>query len=165
MKSQIQEVARLLEEEILHYEKLVAALKKEAEILREGTPEDLLESVKAASAHAESISQIHRDARRKLEGILNSGDKNPERPLGDLLLLLPRAEARRLQAYQGALENLKNWVMQINARNKAFVQASLVHLREFFSFLNPSPSASPVYAPLGKKNPAKPLPVSLDRKV
>lgn len=166
MESQIQAVARLLEEEILHYEKLVAALKKEADYLRQGSPEDLLKSVKAVSEHTEAISQIHQDVRRKVEKILNSaGDEKLEKPLRDLMLLLPPPEVQRLQRYQGTLDKLKNWVMQINSRNKAFIQESLAHWKDLFSLLNPAQAASPVYVPNGKKNPSRQLPVSLDRKV
>ncbi len=166
MESQIQAVARLLEEEISHYEKLAAALKKEADYLRQGSPEDLLKSVKVVSEHAEAISQIHQDVRKRVEKILNSvGDEKLEMSLRDLLRLLPRQEAQRLQTYPGVLDNLKSWVMQINSRNKAFIQASLDFGKDLFSLLNPGNEASPVYVPQGKKNPSRQLPVSLDRKV
>lgn len=166
MESQIQAVARLLEEEISHYEKLVAALKKEADYLRQGSPEDLLKSVKAVSEHTEAIFQIHQDVRKIVEKILNSaGDEKLEKPLRDLMLLLPPQEVQRLQRYQGTLDKLKNWVMQINSRNKAFIQESLAHWKDLFSLLNPAQAASPVYVPNGKKNPSRQLPVSLDRKV
>lgn len=166
MESQIQAVARLLEEEISHYEKLAAALKKEADYLRQGSPEDLLKSVKVVSEHAEAISQIHQDVRKRVEKILNSvGDEKLEMSLRDLLRLLPRQEAQRLQTYPGVLDNLKSWVMQINSRNKAFIQASLDFGKDLFSLLNPGNEASPVYVPQGKRNPSRQLPVSLDRKV
>jgi hypothetical protein len=166
MESQIQAVARLLEEEISHYENLVAALKKEADYLRQGSPEDLLKSVKVVSEHAEAISQIHQDVRKRLEIILNSaGNEKLEKPLRDLMLLLPPQEAQRLQRYQGTLDKLKGWVMQINSRNKAFIQESLSHWKDLFSLLNPAHAALPGYMPNGKKNPSRQLPVSLDRKV
>jgi hypothetical protein len=166
MESQIQEVARLLEEEIFHYEKLVAGLKKEAGDLRRGSPEELLKSVKTVSEHAEAISQIHQGARKKLEGMLGSaGDEKQKMSLRELLRLLPRQEAQRLQTYPGVLDNLKSWVMQINSRNKAFIQASLDFGKDLFALLNPRNEASPVYLPHGKRNPSRQLPVSLDRKV
>jgi flagellar biosynthesis/type III secretory pathway chaperone len=166
MESQIQAVARLLEEEISHYEKLAAALKKEADYLRQGSPEELLKSVKVVSEHAEAISQIHQDVRKRVEKILNSaGDEKLEKPLRDLMLLLPPQDAQRLQRYQGTLDKLKGWVTQINSRNKAFIQASLDFGKDLFSLLNPGNEASPVYVPQGKRNPPRQLPVSLDRKV
>jgi flagellar biosynthesis/type III secretory pathway chaperone len=81
------------------------------------------------------------------------------------MLQLPPQEAQRLQRYQGTLDKLKGWVMQINSRNKAFVRESLAHWKDLFSLLNPANAASPVYVPNGKMNPSRQLPVSLDRKV
>ena len=167
MESQIQAVANLLEEEISHYEKLAAALKKEAEYLRQGSPEDLLQSVKTVSGHVDSIHQIHREAREKIEKLLQAaGNEKLERTLADLIHLLPSREAQRLRNHQGTLEKLKSWVMQINSRNKAFIQESLAHWRDLFSLLNPAANAAaPVYVPNGKRKPSNQLPVSLDRKV
>jgi hypothetical protein len=166
MESQMQTVARLLEEEIAHYEKLIAALKKEADCLRRGSPEELLGSVKAASGSAEAISRIHRDIRGKVEEILNSaGKEKAGKPFQELLLLLPPPEARRLQRSQETLNRLRSWAAQMNTRNKAFVQTALAHWRELFSLLIPAAAASPVYAPQGVKNPPRQMPVSLDRKV
>jgi flagellar biosynthesis/type III secretory pathway chaperone len=166
MQSQIEEIARLLDEEIFHYEKLVAGLKEEADDLRRGSPENLLKSVKAVTEQIEAISQIHQNVRKKLEGRLDSaGEEKHKMSLRELLRLLPRQEAQRLQTYPGVLDNLKSWVMQINSRNKAFIQASLEFGRDLFALLNPGSEASPVYVPQGKRNPARQLPVSLDRKV
>ncbi len=166
MGSQIQEVASLLEEEISHYEKLVAALKKEADYLRQGSPEDLLQSVKTVSGQVESIHQIHRDTRKKMEELLQAaGNEKLERTLADLIHLLPPREAHKLRKYQGTLEKLKSWVMQINSRNKAFIQESLSSWRDLFSLMNPTNAVSPVYVSNGKKKPSTQQPISLDRKV
>jgi len=166
MGSQIQEVARHLEEEISHYENLVAALKKEADHLRQGSPENLLQSVKDVSAQVAAIQQIHQEARKKIEGVLRAaGNEALKRTLADLIQQLPPKESQRLQTYQRTLDNLKTWVMQINFRNKAFIQESLAHWKDLFSLLNPANALSPGYVPNGKKNPSRQLPVSLDRKV
>lgn len=166
MESQVQEVARLLEEEVFHYEKLVAGLKKEADDLRRGSTEELLATVKVVSAQVEAISRIHRDVCRKLESMSDSaGEEKGKMSLRELLRYLPRPEAQRLRRYPGVLDNLKSWVMEINSRNKAFIQASLDFGRDLFALLNPGNEASPVYLPQGKRNPPRQLPVSLDRKV
>ncbi|MBP1717402.1 MAG: hypothetical protein H6Q43_840 [Deltaproteobacteria bacterium] len=166
MESQIQAVARLLEAEISHYEKLVAALRNEADHLRKGSPEDLLQSVKTVSEHAEAIHQIHQDVRTKMEEMLHSaGNEKLGRTLADLTRLLPPRESRMLQKYQGTLEKLKSWVIQINSRNKAFIQESLVHWRGLFSLVNPAKATSPVYVPNGRQKPSTQQPISVDRKV
>jgi flagellar biosynthesis/type III secretory pathway chaperone len=166
MEFQIRGVANLLEEEISLYEKLAVTLKKEADCLKRGAPEDLLQSVKAVSEHAEAIHQIHREIQNKIEEMLQSGGATKTgKTLADLARLLPPGEAQRLRKYQGTLEKLKRWVMQINARNKAFIQESLVHWRSLFSFLNPAHTASLVYVRDGKKKSFPQQPVSMDRKV
>ncbi len=166
MKFQIQSLANLLEEEILHYEKLVTALKKEAECLKQGSPEDLLQAVKTVSEHAEVIHRIHEDVRKKINEMRHSaGNGRLETTLQDLTGLLPPRESRMLQKYQRTLEKLKNWVAQINSRNKAFIQESLAHWRNLFLLVNPAKTASPVYAAPGRQKSSRQQPISLDRKV
>ena len=166
MESQIQAVTKMLEEEIAHYEKLVAALKKEADDLRKGSPEDLLQSVKTVSVHAEAIHQIHQAVRKKIEDRLpSSGSEKLERTLADMIRILSPRESQGLQKYQGTLEKLKSWVIQINSRNKAFIQESLAHWRDLFSLVNPAKAASPGYVPCGRKKLLTQKPISLDRKV
>jgi flagellar biosynthesis/type III secretory pathway chaperone len=166
MESQIQAVARLLETEISHYEKLVAALRNEADHLRKGSTEDLLQSVKMVSEHADAIHQIHQDVRKKIEEMLNSaGNDKVKRTLADLIRLLPPRESRMLQKYQGNLEKLKSWVIQINSRNKGFLQETLAHWRGLFTLANPTQAASPVYVPNGRQKLSTPQPISVDRKV
>jgi flagellar biosynthesis/type III secretory pathway chaperone len=166
MEARIQEVAALLEEEIAHYEKLVAALTKEAEDLRRGSPEELLESVKAAGAQIEAITRIHAEVRGKMAELSGSPDnRDGESPFGSLRRLLPPAECRRFQRYHDALDKLKNWALQINSRNKTFIREALAHFESLFSLFNPANEASPAYAAGGKKKPAARIPVSLDRKV
>jgi len=50
MESQGQILLRLMEEEISHYEELVGELKKEADCLRQGSPEDLLGPCSSSAA-------------------------------------------------------------------------------------------------------------------
>ena len=151
MESQIQAVVRMMEEEISHYEKLVADLKKEADFLRQGSPEELVKSVKAVSEQAEAISQIHQDVRKKVEEILNSAGEKRGKISQDLCAFCRRQEAQRLRKYQGTLDKLREWVMQINTRNKAFIQNSLEYWRDIFSLLNPANAASTVYVQNGKR--------------
>jgi flagellar biosynthesis/type III secretory pathway chaperone len=163
MESQVQVLLRLMEEEISHYEELVKELKKETDYLRRGSPEDLLGSVKAVAPHVEAIQQIHQSIRKKIAEVLNITGQ--EKTLVELMALLPPRDSQKLRKYQGTLDKLKEWVMQINSRNKAFIQDSLAYGRDLFSLLTPSTAAAPVYVQNGKKRPPAQQPLSVDRKV
>ena len=166
MESQVEVVLRMMEDEISHYEKLVKELKKEADFLRQGSPEDLLGSVQAIAQQVETIQQIHQSTRERIEEILKSaGLEKQEKTLANLMTFLPPGDSQKLRKYQGTLDKLKEWVMQINTRNKAFIQNSLAYWRDIFSLLNPSTAAAPVYVQNGKKRPSSQQPLALDRKV
>ncbi len=165
MESRMRTIVDLLEEEVARYEKLVAALKKEAEDLRKGSPEDLQQSVKCISEQVDSIHRIHREARKLIEAFLPAEKGKPEGALAELMRLLPPGESRILQKYNGALERLRNWAMEINSRNRAFIRESLSVWKDLFSLRAPQNAAAPVYARSGKKQAPAQLPISLDRKV
>jgi flagellar biosynthesis/type III secretory pathway chaperone len=163
MESQEQVLFRMMEEEISHYEELVKKLQKEADYLRQGSPEDLLGEVKAVAQHVEAIQQIHQSIRKTIAEVLNTTGQ--EKTLVELMALLPPGDSQKLRKYQGTLDKLKEWVMQINSRNKAFIQDSLAYGRDLFSLLTPSTAASPVYVQNGKRRPSAQQPLSVDRKV
>jgi hypothetical protein len=166
MDSQVEIVLRMMEEEIFHYEKLVEELKKEADFLRQGSPEELVESVKAVALQVETIQQIHQSARERIEEILKSaGIEKKGKNLSNLMAVLPPGDSQKLRKYQGTLHKLREWVMQISTRNKAFIQNSLGYWRDIFSLLNPSTAPATVYVQNGKKRPSAQQPLALDRKV
>jgi len=163
MESQGQILLRLMEEEISHYEKLVGELKKEADCLRQGSPEDLLGSVQAVARHVETIQQLHQSIRKTIAEVLNLTGQ--EKTWAELMALLPPLYSQKMRKYQRTLDKLKEWVMQINSRNKAFIQDSLAYGRDLFSLLTPSIATAPVYVQNGKKSPPAQQPLSVDRKV
>jgi hypothetical protein len=166
MESQAEIVLRMMEEEIFHYEKLVEELKREADFLRQGSPEELVRSVKAVALQVETIQQIHQSARERIEEILKSaGIEKKGKNLSNLMAFLPPGDSQKLRKYQGTLDKLREWVMQINTRNKAFIQNSLGYWRDIFSLLNPSTAPATVYVQNGQKRPSAQQPLALDRKV
>ena len=165
MEFQAEIILRKLEEEISHYENLVRELRKEADILRQGSMEDLASSVKIVTSLGEKIQQIHQSVNKEIEEILTSARlKKKENLLANLISLLPPGDSQKLQKYQRTLDKLRDWVMQINTRNKAFIQSSLTYWRDIFSLLTPSTAAAPVYVQSGKKKFSQ-QPLALDRKV
>jgi hypothetical protein len=166
MESQVEIILRKLEEEISHYENLVRELRREADILREGSPEDLANSVKIVTSLGDKIQQIHQSVDKGIEEILKSaGLEKKEKTLTYLISFLPPGDSQKLRKYQGILDKLREWVMQINTRNKAFIQNSLTYWRDIFSLVNPSTAEAPVYVQNGKKRPSAQQPLALDRKV
>jgi flagellar biosynthesis/type III secretory pathway chaperone len=166
MESQAEIVLRMMEEEIFHYEKLVEELKREADFLRQGSPEELVRSVKAVALQVETIQQIHQSARERIEEILKSaGIEKKGKNLLNLMAFLPPGDSQKLRKYQGTLDKLREWVMQINTRNKAFIQNSLGYWRDILSLLNPSTAPATVYVQNGQKRPSAQRPLALDRKV
>jgi flagellar biosynthesis/type III secretory pathway chaperone len=166
MESQVEMILRKLEEEIFHYENLVKELRREADILRQGSSEDLAKSVKIVMSLGEKIQQIHQSVDKGIEEILKSaGLEKKEKNFANLISLLTPGDSQKLRKYQGSLDKMREWVMQINTRNKAFIQSSLTYWRDIFSLLNPSPAEAPIYVHNGKRRPSAQQPLALDRKV
>ena len=162
----LEELYRHMEEEILHYHLLGEELKKESEILRQGSVDRLTESLRSVEMHVEQIHRAHGSIAKAIEemvGALRPEEK--EKTLGTLLTLLPAREAQRIQSYERTLSGLKKWTFQVNVRNKTYIQESLACWKNLVSLLIHPLSEAPAYIQNGTQPSSSPQPFSLNRRV
>jgi flagellar biosynthesis/type III secretory pathway chaperone len=166
MEKSLQILYQLLEEEISQYQLLLEEIKKESAYLRQRSPEGLIKSVRSLEEHAAVILKLNEGIKIGIETILNSfGKAGQEKTLTGLTAILPSQEARKIKAYQSTLKKLKEWVSQVNNRNKTFIKESLAYWRDLFSLLTQPQGESPVYLSSGQRRSFILPPQSLNRKV
>jgi len=162
----LDELYRRMEEEILHYHLLREELKKESEILRQGSVDRLTESLRSVEMHAEEIHRAHGSIAKAIDEIVGTlRPEEKEKTLGTLLTLLPAKEAQRIQSYDRTLAGLKKWTFQVNARNKTYIQEFLACWKDLVSLLTHPLSEPPVYVQNGTQPSLSPQPFSLNRRV
>ena len=160
------ELFQQMEEEIFFYYLLAEEMKKESEYLRKGSTTSLMESLQFLEVQTTEIQKIHASIGRSIEKISSSmEEKEGKNNLPSILPLLSPQDSQRIKDYQRTLGGLKKWIIQINTRNKTFVQGSLAYWRELFSLLTQPLAESPVYIQNGKTQSSTPLAISLNRKV
>jgi hypothetical protein len=156
----------MMEEEIRHHQNLLDEIRREAVYIRENSAEALLQSVHAIGEHAKAIASVQRNIQQKVKGILVSSGMDPDADsLKSFFSLLPSADGRKMRMYQNSLERLKKWILEINQRNKSFIQDSLSYWKELFSMATGLRQQFLVYVQNGQKKTSVYQPLSLDRKV
>jgi hypothetical protein len=162
----LEDLYRRLEEEILHYHLLGEELKKESEILRRGSAEDLTESLRSVEMHVEEIHRAHESISKAIDEMVSSlGPEETEGNLGTLLTLLPAKERQRIRSYERTMAGLKKWTFQVNARNRTYIQDSLACWKDLVSLLTLPLSGPPMYVQNGTQPSSSPQPFSLNRRV
>jgi hypothetical protein len=162
----LEELYRLMEDQILHYHLLGEELKKESEFLRQGSLDFLTETLHSVEVHVEELRRAHGSIARAIEEIVSAlRPEEDEKTLETLLTLLPAKEAERIKGYQRTLANLQRWTSQVNTRNKTYLQESLTCWKDLISLLTHPLSESPVYVQNGTKPASAPKPYSLNRRV
>ena len=157
---------QMMEEEIADYHLLIRELEQESKYLRQNTLEALMKSVQTIEIQTNEILKMNESIQQTIEKILiDLGEKEREKTLSSLIVVLPSLEHQKIKFYQGTLKRLKEWVAQVNARNKSFIQESLKCWKDLFSMLTHSTMEWPVYVQNGGEKIPTPPPYSLNQKV
>ncbi len=168
-ESDLREIFQLLEQEILKYQKLIEALKRESEYLRRNVTEPLMDVLKEIGNETEVIFSLEEKIKECLGNILSHiGLKEDEFTLSTLLPFLPISSQRKIHSYQRSLRELKVEVKQINDLNKAFIQECLTLWTDVVSTLIHPPIESQNYSYQGAKGGRRIspyLPLTLNREV
>ncbi len=155
-----------MEEEIQHHQKLLEEIRKEATYIKENSVEGLLQSVRAIGERTKRIVTIQRNMQQRIKEILVSSGMDPDSDsLKSFLSLIPPADGRKMRIYQNSLERLKKWILEINHRNRSFIQDSLSYWKDLFSVATGLRQQSLTYVQNGQKKIPFCQPLSLDRKV
>ena len=162
----LRDLNQLMEEENFQYHLLGEELKSQAESLRKGSTEALIESLHSLEILTTAIRKAHESVPQTVENILNIlAPQEGKKGLSVLLPLLPPEDSRRIESYQKTLDRLKKWATRINERNQAYIQECLSYWKELVSLLATPLSDSPLYVQKGVKSTRAPQPYSLNRKV
>ncbi len=156
----------LLEEEISHYQSLIAEIEKESQYLQQGFTEGLIRSVRSLEQQTTAIHRVNGAIRKTITAILATlGKEDRGENLLDLMEVLPFPEGRKIRSYQRTLEKLKEWVSLLNNQNKNFIQEALAYGRNLFALLTQPGEESSIYLPSGQRGTATFPPQSLNRRV
>lgn len=154
LKSVINELYQLMEQEISIYHKLVKEIEVESQSLREGSTDSLMTVVKGIEDHVEMIYRIEEAIQKIIGKILNAAKRGEmDKILTNLIAVLPPDDGRRIKLYQKTLVQLKERVRRLNDRNTSFTREYLAVLTELISNLIHPVNESPVYLRPDNKKP------------
>ena len=165
VEDQLQSLYRMFEEEISAHRGLLEEVEREAECLRKGSIENLMQAVHRIEEQTASILRKKKEIGQAIETLrLTLGEKRGERDLSALIPVLPEAAQQKIKGYEKALARVREWIGRRNERNKSFIQEALSCWQNLFSILVQPLAEAPEYARNGQKKQI-PAPYALNRKV
>jgi hypothetical protein len=169
LENDLNGIFQLLEQEISRYKQLIEVLKKESKYLREDSTDSLIKTVKEIEYHTEMILSLEDTIRKSIGTILSSlGKEEVEQTFSSLLSVLPLNYHKQIHSYQRTLCRLKEWVKQINDRNKVFIREYLTFWVDLVSTLiNPVVESQNYlyHGSIGSRKSLSALPLTLNREV
>jgi hypothetical protein len=111
-----------MEQEIDAYRRLAGDLKEEADSLRLGAIDALIKVVQRIEEHTASLQEIRASLQTTVEMLLDKMSKKEDRSLEGLLAALPPSYRGKLRSHQKTLGQFREWVRQLNEKNKLYVQ-------------------------------------------
>ncbi len=120
----------LLDQQVEAYRLIIEELKKQAECLRQGDTERLLEVIRSMGQQADTAHRLRRAVETLIEKNL-AGGKDSDKSLNGFAARVSPADRNRVLWYGRTLEDLRARMSRLNERNKMFVREHL----SFFSDL------------------------------
>lgn len=165
-QNQLDCLCSLLEEEIASYRSVLEDLKQEWEFLRINDTSSLISLLPLKGIHLSRIQEVRKSVDQAFqELVINWAEPNLPQTVFDLAPYLPNLQAKRITHYHNTISRLKQEILQLNEKNKRFIQENLDFIRGLFSLLTCHPQEEALYAKGGRKESASPTSAWVSRKV
>jgi hypothetical protein len=155
-----------MDQEVEQVHRILNALDKEAECLRRGDVDSLLEAVKAIEVHTTALHRLQEPVETSLRGVFEALGRDAEQlTLSQLVEHLPPETRTRMQVYHHMLAELQGRVHRVNEKNKRFIREHVAFFSDLTSAVVTPMAEVPCYPRTGKPRPVSSLPYALNREV
>jgi len=166
LENEIGTLSELMNQEVEQYHRILNALDKEAECLKHGDVDSLLDAVKTIEVHTTALHRLQEPIEASLRGVFEDLGRDAENlTLSRLVEHLPPETRARMQVYHHTLTELQGRVRRVNEKNKMFIREHVAFLSDLTSMIVRPAAEVPCYPKSGKPRPASSLPYALNREV
>jgi len=149
-------LSKLIKEEITQYRELLSLLYHERESIKKNSLDDIRHCTKMKETLTLKLKIMEESRNALLERIADhSKVKKEELTVRKIAQIAPPPQVREFKKYYEELTQLCGKIKELNAKNKAFVESSLLWVNTYMGFMNSLMNPNPVYLPTGKLNTGK----------
>jgi flagellar biosynthesis/type III secretory pathway chaperone len=149
-------LSKLIREEIAQYRELLRLLYHERESIRKNSLNDIRHCTKMKETLTLKLKIMEESRNALLARIADHYEmKKEDLTVRKIAQIAPLPYAKEFRKYYEELMQLWGKIKELNTKNKAFVESSLLWVNTYMGFMNSLMNPNPVYLPTGKLKPSK----------
>jgi len=166
LENEIRMLSELMDQEVRGYRLIIEALDQEAECLKNGDIDSLLEVVKGIESHTTALRRLQAPIEASLHAAFEAlGVDAEKQTFSRLTDDLPPEHRLKMKSFHRTLNELRERVRLTNERNKRFIREHVAFLSDLSSLMIRPVVEGPCYPNKGKPRTTVSLPYALNREV